>query len=82
MLAEAVELTGVVPAASSGGSSPPGTIKFTDTPVLHRVVFDGVGGKSAHFDTRVVTQKVGVGHPAEIGEGGAVNYNTSVALGR
>lgn len=57
-------LTGVVPAASGRGASPPGAIEFTDTPVFHRVVFDRVGGQSAHFDTRVVTQEVGEGHPA------------------
>ena len=58
-------LTGVVPAASSRGASSPGAVEFTDAPVFHRVVFDSVGGQSAHFDTRVVTQEVGEGHPAE-----------------
>lgn len=59
-------LTGMVPAASGGGSSPPGAIKLADAPVFDGVVLDGVGGQSAHLDTRVVTQEVGEGHPAEI----------------
>lgn len=62
----------MVPAASSGGSSPPGAIEFTDTPVFDRVIFNGVRGQSAHFNARVVTQEVGEGHPAEIGSGRAL----------
>lgn len=61
-------LTGVVPAASGGGSSPPGAVKLADAPVFDRVVLDGVGGQSAHLDTRVVTQEFVERHPAETGQ--------------
>lgn len=62
-------LTGVVPAASSGGSSPPGAIELADAPVFDRVIFDGVGGQSAQLNTIIVTAEVAEGHPAEIGQG-------------
>ncbi len=65
-------LTGMVPAASSGRSSPPGAVELADAPVFDRVVFDGVGGQSADFNTRVVTQELVEGHPAEIGQGRAL----------
>lgn len=44
------ELTRVVPAASSCGSSPPGAIEFTDTPVFDGVILDGVRGQSAQLN--------------------------------
>lgn len=58
----------MVSAASSGRSSPPGAVKLADAPVFDRVVFNGVGCQSAHLDTRVVTQELIEGHPAEIGQ--------------
>lgn len=61
-------LTGVVPAASSSGSSPPGAIEFTDAPVFDGVISDGVRGQSAHFNAGVVTQEVVEGHPADTGQ--------------
>lgn len=62
-------LTGVVPAASSGGSSPPGAIELADAPVFDRLIFDGVRGQSAQLNTTVVTAEVAEGHPAETGQG-------------
>lgn len=59
------ELTRIVPAASSGGASPPGAIKFGDTPVFDRVVLDGVRGQRTQLNARVVPQEVIVGHPVE-----------------
>lgn len=61
-------LTGVVPAAAGSGTFPPGAVKFTDTPVFDGVIQNGVGGQSAYFDTRVMTQEVTEGHPAETGQ--------------
>lgn len=63
------ELTRIVPAASSGGASPPGAIKFGDTPVFDRVVLDGVRGQRTQLNARVVPQEVIVGHPVEAWKG-------------
>lgn len=59
------ELTRIVPAASSCGASPPGTIELADTPVFDRVVLDGVRGQRAQLDARVVAQEIIVGHPVD-----------------
>ena len=53
----------MVPAAPRRGALPPAAVVVTHTPVLHRVIGDGVRCQRADFYTRVVPQELIERHP-------------------
>lgn len=56
-------LTGVVPAASGGGSSPPAAIELGQSPLRDGVVAQGVGSQVTDLQSGVMSQEVRERHP-------------------